>query len=111
MENPPCAHAGHAFSYFIVSWAVDMLIRILQRRKPKLRPAQGYRAAKKQVSGHGMVWSPKSSCPSHWALGPGHPPFNLALPHFGAVIKHPPATAGDAEDVGLIPASGRSPGE
>ena len=56
MENPPCAHAGHAFSYFIVSWAVDMLIRILQRRKPKLRPAQGYRAAKKQVSGHGMVW-------------------------------------------------------
>ena len=23
---------------------------------PRLRPAQGYRAAKKQVSGHGMVW-------------------------------------------------------
>ena len=28
----------------------------------------------------------------------------------GAVVKHPPASAGDAKDVGLIPGSGRSPG-
>ena len=28
----------------------------------------------------------------------------------GAVVKHPPASAGDAKDVGLIPGSGRYPG-
>ena len=27
------------------------------------------------------------------------------------MVKNPPASAGDAEDVGLIPAAGRSPGE
>ena len=27
------------------------------------------------------------------------------------VVKNPPANAGDTEDVGLIPGSGRSPGE
>ena len=27
------------------------------------------------------------------------------------VVKNPPANAGDARDVGLIPGSGRSPGE
>ena len=27
------------------------------------------------------------------------------------MVKNPPANAGDAEDVGLIPGSGRSPGE
>ena len=29
----------------------------------------------------------------------------------GSVVKHPPANAGDAGDVGSIPGSGRSPGE
>ena len=29
----------------------------------------------------------------------------------GAVVKNPPANTGDARDVGLIPRSGRSPGE
>ena len=29
----------------------------------------------------------------------------------GAVVKNPPANAGDPRDVGLIPGSGRSPGE
>ena len=29
----------------------------------------------------------------------------------GLVVKNPPANAGDAEDVGLIPGLGRSPGE
>ena len=29
----------------------------------------------------------------------------------GAVVKNPPANAGDTRDVGLIPRSGRSPGE
>ena len=28
----------------------------------------------------------------------------------GAVVKSPPANAGDARDAGLIPGSGRSPG-
>ena len=28
----------------------------------------------------------------------------------GAVVKHPPASAGDARDMGSIPGSGRSPG-
>ena len=28
----------------------------------------------------------------------------------GSVVKNPPANAGDAEDAGLIPGSGRSPG-
>ena len=28
-----------------------------------------------------------------------------------SVVKSPPASAGDTEDVGLIPASGSSPGE
>ena len=29
----------------------------------------------------------------------------------GSVVKNPPASAGDMIDVGLIPGSGRSPGE
>ena len=29
----------------------------------------------------------------------------------GAVVENPPANAGDTRDVGLIPESGRSPGE
>ena len=29
----------------------------------------------------------------------------------GAVVKNPPATAGDTRDAGSIPGSGRSPGE
>ena len=29
----------------------------------------------------------------------------------GAVVKNPPANAGDARDAGLTPGSGRSPGE
>ena len=29
----------------------------------------------------------------------------------GSVVKNPPANAGDAEDAGSIPESGRSPGE
>ena len=29
----------------------------------------------------------------------------------GSVVKNPPANAGDSEDGGSIPASGRSPGE
>ena len=29
---------------------------------------------------------------------------------YGAVVRNPPAKAGDKRDVGLIPASGRSPG-
>ena len=29
----------------------------------------------------------------------------------GAVVKNPPASAGDTRDVGCIPGSGRSPGE
>ena len=29
----------------------------------------------------------------------------------GAVVKYPPANAGDARDTGLIPELGRSPGE
>ena len=29
----------------------------------------------------------------------------------GAVVKNPPANGGDARDAGLIPGSGRSPGE
>ena len=29
----------------------------------------------------------------------------------GSVIKNPPADAGDARDIGLIPESGRSPGK
>ena len=29
----------------------------------------------------------------------------------GAVVKNPPANAGDARDAGSIPGSGRSPGE
>ena len=29
----------------------------------------------------------------------------------GAVVKNPPASAGDTRDVGSIPGSGRSPGE
>ena len=29
----------------------------------------------------------------------------------GAVVKNPPANAGDSRDKGLIPGSGRSPGE
>ena len=37
--------------------------------------------------------------------GPGFP----ELTH-GAVVKNPPANAGDARDAGLIPESGRSPG-
>ena len=72
MENPPCAHAGHAFSYFILNWAVDMLIPISQRRKPRLRPAQGYRAAKKQVLGHGMA-NPKPGLLPGALRVPAHP--------------------------------------
>ena len=30
--------------------------------------------------------------------------------HAALVVKNPPAKAGDAEDMGLIPGSGRSPG-
>ena len=33
----------------------------------------------------------------------------LSLPG-GAVVKNPPANAGDARDVGSVPESGRSPG-
>ena len=29
----------------------------------------------------------------------------------GAMVKNPPATAGDVRDVGLIPGMGRSPGK
>ena len=29
----------------------------------------------------------------------------------GSVVKNPPANAGDARSVGLVPAMGRSPGE
>ena len=29
----------------------------------------------------------------------------------GSVVKNPPANAGDSRDAGLIPGSGRSPGE
>ena len=29
----------------------------------------------------------------------------------GSVVKNPPTNAGDARDMGLIPESGRSPGE
>ena len=29
----------------------------------------------------------------------------------GAVVKNPPASAGDARDAGSLPGSGRSPGE
>ena len=34
----------------------------------------------------------------------------MGLP-FGSVVKNPPANAGDAGDMGLIPGLGRSPGE
>ena len=30
---------------------------------------------------------------------------------YGSVVKNPPANAGDEGDMGLIPGSGRSPGE
>lgn len=33
-----------------------MIIPMLQRRKPRLRPAQGHRVAKKQVMGLSKVW-------------------------------------------------------
>ena len=35
---------------------------------------------------------------------------NLGLPRWHSGIKNPPATAGDAGDMSLIPGSGRSPG-
>ena len=34
----------------------------------------------------------------------------MVLPSGGAVIKNPPANAGDSRDVSSIPGSGRSPG-
>ena len=34
----------------------------------------------------------------------------MMLPSGGAVIKNPPANAGDSRDVSSIPGSGRSPG-
>ena len=37
-------------------------------------------------------------------------PGNLFGFPYGAVVKNPPANAGDARDVGLIPGLGRSPG-
>ena len=36
--------------------------------------------------------------------------MNLDVFPGGAVVKNPPANAGDARDVGSIPGSGRSPG-
>ena len=46
------------------------------------------------------------------ALSPTNPPFNTEYNYFpsGTVVMNPPANAGDARDVGLIPGSGRSPG-
>ena len=32
-------------------------------------------------------------------------------PQVALVVKNPPANAGDIRDVGLVPGSGRSPGE
>ena len=39
--------------------------------------------------------------------------FHISLKGFpdGAVVKNPPANAGDARDEGSIPGAGRSPGE
>ena len=36
--------------------------------------------------------------------------LDFALSQVALVVKNPPANAGDARDVGLIPGSGRSPG-
>ena len=46
------------------------------------------------------------------ALSLTNPPFNTEYNYFpgGTVVMNPPANAGDARDVGLIPGSGRSPG-
>ena len=43
----------------------------------------------------------------------GATPYSFIIKGFpgGAVVKNPPANAGDARDTGLIPESGRSPGE
>ena len=41
----------------------------------------------------------------------GDPVLHLGFPADTVVKKNPPANAGDAEDMGSIPRSGRSPGE
>ena len=51
---------------------------------------------------------------SSWQKGLGIVTWPPSLPQglsAGAVVKNPPASAGDAGDVGLIPGLGRSPGE
>lgn len=54
-----------------------MIISMLQRRKPRLRPSQGHRVAKKQVMGLSKVWPtpgctlswiPESSCSTTWGF-------------------------------------------
>ena len=35
----------------------------------------------------------------------------IGVSHLALLVKNPPAKAGDIRDVGLIPGSGRSPGE
>ena len=39
------------------------------------------------------------------------PSQSLLASQVALVVKNPPANAGDARDAGLIPGSGRSPGE
>ena len=82
MENPPCAHAGHAFSYFILSWAVDMLIAFYRGENqgldlPKvtelLRSKSWVMAWSGRPQAWAPSWSPESCCPSHWVLSPGQP--------------------------------------
>ena len=43
-------------------------------------------------------------------MGKGFPGRHVDFPG-GAVVKIPPANAGEARDLGSIPKSGRSPGE
>ena len=52
-----------------------------------------------------------SLCSFHCLLFENHTGINLLGFPGGAMVKNPPANAGDARDTDSIPGSGRSPGE
>lgn len=60
----PTLCLAYIFLFNSQYWAVGMIIPmpIFQRRKLRLRPAQGHAAAKKQVLGPTKVWPTTSLC-------------------------------------------------
>ena len=78
-----------------------------QKRQPSHTAAEweGFQGGAWKV-GHGLGWL----CALEQATAPIFSDKVILTADYKVVAKNPPASAGDAREVGLIPESGRSPG-